>query len=316
MLRPSPGFPLFCFCVFGWIFFPAAIRAQTPPPAPPRASNPLAVKLEYPDNPGGLEKLAKDIMKAQRENDPSRAGELLQSLLLPNPRAWYTQVFGERTAAKEGAQYESIADRLPLELASAFVNASQDHMTEISSVRFDKSCDDNAGETTFGMLQVRLDPVPLYELRLIKGNQFRRLFPFAYADGGFRFILSPKMEEFVPSRPLKLPPGTSPGDENGNEPPEPRIRVGGNVTAAKITSRVSPQYPTVARNEHLQGTVRLHAVIGKDGNIKNLNVIKGYCSLAEASVEAVRKWRYQPTLINGQPVEVDTTVDVIFKLND
>jgi hypothetical protein len=123
MQRPSPGFPFFCFCVFGWISFPAAIRAQTPPPAPSRAATPLAFKVEYPDNPGSLEKLAKDIMKAQRENNPSRAGELLQSLVLPNPRAWYTQVFGERTAAKEGAQYESIADRLPLELASTFVNA-------------------------------------------------------------------------------------------------------------------------------------------------------------------------------------------------
>jgi protein TonB len=188
-------------------------------------------------------------------------------------------------------------------------------MPVISSVRFDKSCDDNAGETTFGMLQVRLDPAPLYELRLIKGNQFRRLFPFAYVDGGFRFILSPKMEEFVPSLPRKLPRSASPGGENSDELPEPRIQVGGSVTAAKIMSRVSPQYPTVARNEHLQGTVRLHAIIGKDGNIKNLKVIKGYCSLAEASVEAVRKWRYQPTLVNGQPVEVDTTVDVIFQLN-
>jgi TonB family protein len=254
-------------------------------------------------------------MKAQRENDPSRAGELLQSLVLPNPRAWYTQVFGDRTAAKEGGLYESIARRLPLELASTFVDANQDHMTEVSAVRFDKSCDDNSGETTFGILQVRLDAVPLYELRLINGNQFRRLFPFAYVDGGFRFILSPKMEEFVPSRPRNLPPGTSADDENGDGPPESRIRMGGNVTAAKITSRVTPQYPTVARNEHLQGTVRLHAIIGIDGRIKSLNVIKGYCSLAEASVEAVRKWRYKPTLVNGQPVEVDTTIDVIFQLN-
>jgi TonB family protein len=236
-------------------------------------------------------------------------------LLLPNPSAWYAQVFGERTAAKEGAQYEAIARSLSLELASAFVDASQDHMTEIAAVRFDKSCDDNAGETTFGILQVRLNAVPLYELRLINGRQFRRLFPFVYVDGGFRFILSPKMEEFVPSQPRILPPGTSAGSEESGEKAVSRIRVGGNMTAAKLTNRVAPEYPTVARNEHLQGTVRLHAIVGMDGKIKNLNVIEGYCSLAEASLKAVRKWRYQPTLVNGQPVEVDTTIDVIFRLN-
>lgn len=238
-------------------------------------------------------------MKAQRENNPSRVGELLQGMVLPHPRVWYNQVFGERAAAKEGAQYESITNRLPLELAATFVNAQQDHMTEVSVLRYDKSCDDNAGEETFGILHVRLDPVPLYELRLINGSKFRRLFPFAFVDNAFRFVLSPKMEDFV----------------SGSRTPGTRIRVGGNVTAAKIITRVQPHYPEVARNEHLQGTVRLHAIIGKDGSIKNLNVIKGYCSLAEASFDAVRKWRYQPTLLNGQPVEVDTTVDVIFQLN-
>ena len=314
MLRPSLGSPFVCLCVFGVISIPSALQAQPTPPGPPQAAP--SSKLTYADNPGGLEKLAKDIMKAQRENDPSRAGELLQSLVLPNPRAWYTQVFGDRTAEKEGAQYEAAARRVPLDLAATFVNASQDHMTKISAVRFDKSCDDNAGEATFGILQVRLDPVPLYELRFINGNQFRRLFPFAYVGGGFRFILSPKMEEFNPSRPRNPGAAASGGvEKNADDRPATRIRMGGNVTAARILSRVPPHYPEVARREHLQGTVKLHALIGKDGEIKHLNVITGYCSLAEASLEAVREWRYTPTLINGQPVDVDTTIDVIFQLH-
>ncbi|HKD49913.1 MAG TPA: energy transducer TonB [Candidatus Acidoferrum sp.] len=61
--------------------------------------------------------------------------------------------------------------------------------------------------------------------------------------------------------------------------------------------------------------MRLHAIIGKDGSISNLVVLKGYCSLAKASVKAVSQWRYSPTLLLGQPVEVDTTIDVVFALN-
>jgi len=313
MQRPSAGLHSFCLCVSAWICCPSTIQAQTPP-APPQAGP--AIRPNYADNPGGLEKLVKDIMKAQKENNPSRAAELLQSMVLPNPRGWYNDIFGERAASKEGAHYESIASRLPLELATTFVNAQQDQMTGVSAFRYEKSCDDNAGEETFGILHARLDPVPLYELRLVNGNKFRSLFPFVFVDGAFRFILVPKMEEFVVSTPRTFPTGPSgSGSGTGSEPLGSRIRVGGNVAAAKILTRVQPQYPERARKEHLEGSVRLHAVIGIDGKIKSLNVIKGYCSLAEASLNAVQYWRYQPTLVNGKPVEVDTTVDVIFQLN-
>ena len=99
------------------------------------------------------------------------------------------------------------------------------------------------------------------------------------------------------------------------EMPTTRLRVGGNVVAAKVVSRVTPVYPTEARMQHISGTVRMHAIIAKDGSIKNLEVISGHPTLVDAALEAVRQWRYQPTMIEGQPVEIDTTIDVIFALN-
>ncbi len=101
-------------------------------------------------------------------------------------------------------------------------------------------------------------------------------------------------------------------------PPKPkvdRIRVGGNVTAARIINRVQPVYPALARQTRISGTVRLHAIIGKDGTIQQLEVLSGHPLLQQNALEAVRQWRYQPTLLNGEPVEVDTTIDVIFSLN-
>jgi periplasmic protein TonB len=102
-------------------------------------------------------------------------------------------------------------------------------------------------------------------------------------------------------------------------PPKPKqtgpLRVGGNVQAAKIISKPTPIYPPLARQTRISGTVRLHAIISKNGTIQQLEVMSGHPLLQQAALDAVRQWRYQPTLLNGEPVEVDTTIDVIFSLN-
>jgi len=105
----------------------------------------------------------------------------------------------------------------------------------------------------------------------------------------------------------------------GGAPPKPKLggplKVGGNVQAARIVHRVQPVYPPLARQTRLSGPVRLHALIGKDGTIQSLEVLSGHPLLQQAALDAVRQWRYQPTLLNGDPVDVDTTIDVIFSLN-
>jgi len=94
------------------------------------------------------------------------------------------------------------------------------------------------------------------------------------------------------------------------------IRIGGNVQAAKIIQRVQPVYPPLARQTRTQGTVRLHAIVRKDGTIKKLEVVSGHPLLQQAALDAVKQWRYAPTLLNGKRVEVDTTIDVVFALNE
>jgi len=106
----------------------------------------------------------------------------------------------------------------------------------------------------------------------------------------------------------------------GGAPPPPRptqtrIRQGGAVTAASLINRVQPVYPPLARQTRVSGTVRLHAIISKDGSVQQLEVMSGHPLLVQAALDAVRQWRYRPTLLNGEPVEVDTTIDVIFSLN-
>jgi TonB family protein len=101
----------------------------------------------------------------------------------------------------------------------------------------------------------------------------------------------------------------------GNIPPT-RMKIGGEVEAAKLVKKVAPSYPESARAAGVQGKVVLHAVIGMDGKPLSLQVVNGIIdpALARASVEAVSRWRYSPTLLNGQPIEVDTTIMVNFSL--
>jgi periplasmic protein TonB len=101
-------------------------------------------------------------------------------------------------------------------------------------------------------------------------------------------------------------------------PPKPvtpsRIRVGGSVESASLINKVTPQYPPIAKTAHVSGTIVLHAVISKEGTIQELQYVSGPPLLMKAAMDAVKEWRYKPTTLNGEPVEVDTTIDVVFTL--
>ncbi len=101
-------------------------------------------------------------------------------------------------------------------------------------------------------------------------------------------------------------------------PPKPtapqRIKQGGNVTAASIITQTRPIYPPLARQARIQGNVVLHAIIDKDGKVAQLEVVSGHPLLVQAALDAVKQWRYRPTLLNGEPVEVDTTITVTFTM--
>jgi|SRR5580698_564433 protein TonB len=101
-------------------------------------------------------------------------------------------------------------------------------------------------------------------------------------------------------------------------PPPPKsnkpLKVGGNVAAANLIRQVTPVYPAIAKTAHVSGTVHLHAIISKDGSIEELTYLDGPPLLMKAAMDAVHQWRYKPTMLNGEPVDVDTTISVVFTL--
>src|SRR5712692_6743814 len=93
-----------------------------------------------------------------------------------------------------------------------------------------------------------------------------------------------------------------------------RVRVSQGVTQGLLIKKVQPAYPPLARQARIQGQVVLQAEISKNGSIENLRLISGHPMLAPAAIEAVKQWRYKPYLLNGEPVAVETTVQVNFTL--
>lgn len=109
------------------------------------------------------------------------------------------------------------------------------------------------------------------------------------------------------------PPPPLPIAKKAAAPPA-HIRIGGVVQSAKLVRQPKPAYPELAKRARIQGVVKLHALISKDGIVEDLRVINGHPLLVPAALEAVKQWVYRPTLLNGEPVGVETDIDVNFTL--
>jgi protein TonB len=109
------------------------------------------------------------------------------------------------------------------------------------------------------------------------------------------------------------PPPPKPPTAVVKQPTGP-LAVGGDVQMAKLVRRIIPEYPAIARSARISGVVRLIGTIGKDGTIRNLQLVSGHPMLARAALDAVQQWIYKPTLLNGIPVEVIAPIEVSFTL--
>ncbi len=134
-----------------------------------------------------------------------------------------------------------------------------------------------------------------------------------FASNGNATAASNPMDGVVGSMPdlTSPPPPASQPKVNRRSGP---VRVGGVIAEANLVRKVQPVYPALAKSARIQGTVEFTAIISKDGNIENLQLVKGHPLLVNAAKEAVLQWKYRPTLLNGQPVEVITDIVVNFTL--
>jgi TonB family protein len=140
-------------------------------------------------------------------------------------------------------------------------------------------------------------------------------------DVTLAFVLRPSGSKWEPGVLVEDAPNASaPAPAPAQLPPPAggvmRVRVGGNVQAANLIKKVTPAYPPLAKQARIQGTVQFTVLIGTDGTIQNLQLVSGHPLLVSSAQDAVKQWQYKPTLLNGNPVEVITQIDVNYTLSE
>lgn len=233
-----------------------------------------------------------ELVSARRD---AELAAKMQHLPLPDHRAWFLRHFGEDRGGTITERYEELLPKL----ADRFIDVFRAE-TKIREIAFRVerlSGEGNEKESLERMIVEELRvPVALWKLSSsVRGTEGSlTLGYFVFVDGHFRLIPN---EAFFSST-----------------GPTPQIRVGEKTQQLQLVSQARPHYPIVARQERVSGTVILRAIIATDGTIKELAVLSGHRLLAPAAVDAVRKWRYRPTLVGGRPAEVITTIEVTFLL--
>jgi TonB family protein len=251
----------------------------------------------YPDSPEGLKALIDDVFGALKTDNKAKISELLDNLAIPDYTAWFVKEFGPAEGQRLALKYQEVAPQLRGETEKVFQSALKYGTTGVTVTALQKPLDPSVRGLGRAIVEAMQEPITFYDA---DGRSPTQQYPsflgnYFYVHGGFRYLNGRVLQALSTA-------------------PPPRIRLGGQVIASKVSHKVDPIYPAEARASRTEGSVILHAIIGTDGRVKDLNLVSGDPVLADAAMIAVRQWQYQPTKLNDAPAEVDTTVTVTFQM--
>jgi len=276
------------------LLFPGtgAYPAQVPDAKPTSQAIP-----KYPDSAEGLKNLVQDIYAAMNAGEKAKLSALTSDLALPNHAEWFAKVFGPEEGARVDARYEKLGTKLDGTVRDVFSHAKKMGANEFRVQEFRKGAGTEAKGLGPIVVNALRDSVTLYSVDGLGPDVKYPVYigEFFYVDGGFRYVSSEVLRGLSSAPPI-------------------RVRIGGNVQQARLVHKVDPTYPPEAVQSHIEGTVVLHVVIAVDGSMKEVQLVSGDPALSAVAIAAAQ-WRYEPTLLNGEPVEVDSTISVIFTLS-
>lgn len=220
------------------------------------------------------------MLLAAKKEDSSRLQSLIHDTEIPNYQSWFTSNFGQETGESWAEPYGRWLEKHEKEFQELLVKLA--HMDgEFAIEKIDTA-------------KILYGPLDRYIARwkrplVPKEEELVNIGDFFFVEGQFRW--NSNMEYFPFQKPKT-----------------------GSIVMAKVVKRVSPKYPEEARQKAIQGTVVLNVVLLKDGSVIVQSVAEGDPILSPAAVEAVRQWRYEPTVLNGQPIDMETKISVVFTL--
>ena len=265
-----------------------ALQAQTP------------ATSSYADSADGFRQQLEDLVSAYKSEDQAAFHAALDALAIPNANDWIASHFAPADVSKLQHDYPLSLDGFQRHATWVASNAA--HLAGWEMTAKPSELPPPAGASA----QEQAVPSPSQQI-FVENFRYGPLHPeeptqrsgvnsFVYVDGRFRYVGGTYPFWWEELQRIRRP-------------------MAGDVQAARLIRKVAPEYPKKARKKHVEGVVRLHVIIGKDGTLHGLTVITGDPLLTDAAIKAVQQWRYAPTLLNGQPVEVSTTIDVNFQLN-
>jgi TonB family protein len=246
-----------------------------------KAAQPITGQ-SYPNPTEGLRQLLNDLLLIAKSDDEAKLRSQIVEMKIPDYESWFTGTFGKERGEKWAAMYEKTPQTAELQFQMLCVELARQQ----GQISIDKP------DTTkmYGPL-----PGPLDEYRAnwkktdaSVGPDTQSIGLFYFVDGKFR------LNAFVHD-----------------------VRIlsankGGTLVPAKLIKKVEPLYPKEAQALRIQGLVAVNVIVRKDGTVAVQNVGAGHPLLAPAAIEAVQQWRYEPTTVNGDPVDVQAKVYVTF----
>jgi TonB family protein len=233
----------------------------------------------YPNTPDGLRQLLLDLLRHASSGDQAKLQIEIAAMKIPDYKNWFVQAFGPEQGQRVGDRYGQ----------SLEAGESQFELLWTELAR-------QQGVISVNRLGIPSGTQDAYRANWKKtddstGPDSQSIGIFYFVDGKFRLDGSRHDVRILSSNKT------------------------GPVTVGKLLSRVQPVYPPLARQARIQGTVSVNVIVRKDGTVEAENVGAGHPLLVQAAVDAVKQWRYEPTTVNGEPVDIETKVYVAFSLN-
>ncbi|HUJ29843.1 MAG TPA: energy transducer TonB [Candidatus Acidoferrum sp.] len=282
--------------ILGLFCFGLSAPANEPGLASGSTLSETQASVAISESTAGLQAQLAAILEAAKDRKSNRFDDLISDLQVPDDANWFAAEFGDESGSKLAATYKSSWESYQDSLTNAFRNSGNAKHASVVVKEFSSASPPAENDLIRAVLLDAKNPLVLYTAESINKRRTDSL-PglYIYARGAFRVVNWTTFYGLPNVRPM-------------------RIRIGGNVAVAQLVHQVSPVYPPEAQHSRIQGMVVLHVVIGIDGQVIKVEPIGGPSELVPAAMDAVRQWRYKPTLLNGDPVEVDTTVSIDFAL--